>query len=978
MTTIRTKNALSEQMSALLLLPVGIPPESPLQTLTFSAVHRTLPHRLWQFLFALLLGLGSFNAIAELPREESAADATGADSTLIEAKVWTEFSDYQPGTTAVISGTHFQPGETVMLLVTHADGTPDTGAEHEPWPVVADQAGSIQAEWHVCEDDCVGSTLLLSAIGLTSGIEAKYLFTDSVANVVFSQTFQQGVSATAAQVAAWNTFRSQLVDTLPYQKLILKGTFDTTGVSVSDPVVVSQIAAALRTGVAGTWVSGGRTWMTGGCGQNVELSADGSICRCVSSGGYSVRPGIGSGNPNWGGVNTATCSGPSQTITVIFEADPDEDQDGVLADVDNCPSTYNPDQADTDGDGVGDVCDICPDIANPSQDVKAACIAVSAASATCFESLISLIAANQSGDISVVTGSAPTSITFDILATCNADLLSFYLNGTLIGSTQANPSGSCTCGPPLHSFTVSDAGLIASAWQIAGNNTFRVVKSGNSTYLAWVQARLQAGAATQTLCVYNLAGKECGDMNLCFPHSQVQVDESRTFADPFLGSVLFTTPYTNGQLPEEIDISALADGDYQLCVSAPAGKDCITFTKAGQDRIVINGRCNQPPVAQCQNVTISADANCQATASINNGSYDPDGDTITVTQSPAGPYALGDTVVTLTVTDSQNASSSCTATVTVIDTTPPVITGCPDNITVQTGPGRATCDQVATWTPPTASDNCIVASFTANYLPGDTFPVGTTTVTCTAADGASPPNTTTCSFTVTVEDNTPPVITTSVPAVSVSFGGVPAAATTVTEFRSQGGAISENCGLAEAVTSSDSVAGLCPTIVTRTYTVMDTSGNTVTCEQIITVNNLFAADGIVWHQPLARNGMSEDTDPGAGGTLKYRFKLGSTIPIQIHAQGCSADVTANANVIGRVVVFGDTDMNGVVDADELPIDYNGVGEAGGVMDKIDGHLKFNLDTKKLPNTTKCYLLQVTITDSSTGERRSEIVPLQAK
>ena len=36
---------------------------------------------------------------------------------------------------------------------------------------------------------------------------------------------------------------------------------------------------------------------------------------------------------------------------------PDSDLDGILDDEDNCPNTYNPDQADSDGNGIGDVCD---------------------------------------------------------------------------------------------------------------------------------------------------------------------------------------------------------------------------------------------------------------------------------------------------------------------------------------------------------------------------------------------------------------------------------------------------------------------------------------------------------------------------------------------------------------------------------------------------------------------------------------------
>jgi hypothetical protein len=113
--------------------------------------------------------------------------------------------------------------------------------------------------------------------------------------------------------------------------------------------------------------------------------------------------------------------------------------------------------------------------------------------------------------------------------------------------------------------------------------------------------------------------------------------------------------------------------------------------------------------------------------------------------------------------------------------------------------------------------------------------------------------------------------------------------------------------------------------------------------------------------------------------VKYRFKRGSTIPIQIHALNCAgADVTANANVMATVTVFGDSNCDGAMDDSAAPIDFNGVGGGGGVMDKIGGHLKYNLDTKSLPTTMQCYILRVTVTDTSTGEEKFEEVLLQAK
>ena len=88
-------------------------------------------------------------------------------------------ADYAPGTTATLTGSGFQAGETVTLLVLHYDGTSDGGADHQPWQVTADSLGNFVTTWHVCEDDCVGSTLRATADGQSSGLHAEAVFTDA-------------------------------------------------------------------------------------------------------------------------------------------------------------------------------------------------------------------------------------------------------------------------------------------------------------------------------------------------------------------------------------------------------------------------------------------------------------------------------------------------------------------------------------------------------------------------------------------------------------------------------------------------------------------------------------------------------------------------------------------------------------------------------------------------------------------------------
>ena len=158
------------------------------------------------------------------------------------------------------------------------------------------------------------------------------------------------------------------------------------------------------------------------------------------------------------------------------------------------------------------------------------------------------------------------------------------------------------------------------------------------------------------------------------------------------------------------------------------------------------------PIAACKDVTTPTSPGlCTANASIDNGSKDPDNDSVTITQSPLGPYNQGTTPVTLTIKDQNGQSSSCSANVTVNDLEPPTITCLAPTVECQSHAGTMVAKLINT-----VSDNCAVQSKGCTPPEGSTFPLGSDPFTCTAKDTSG--NSSSCASKVTVVDTTPPII----------------------------------------------------------------------------------------------------------------------------------------------------------------------------------------------------------------------------
>jgi hypothetical protein len=272
-------------------------------------------------------------------------------------------------------------------------------------------------------------------------------------------------------------------------------------------------------------------------------------------------------------------------------------------------------------------------------------------------------------------------------------------------------------------------------------------------------------------------------------------------------------------------------------------------------------------------------------------------------------FPVGTTTNTFRVTDASGNSTLCTFTVRVNDTQSPTLT-CPANMTVSTPIGS--CTAIVNYTP-TATDNCTGAiSIVSTPASGSVFNLGTSTVTVVATDAAG--NSSTCSFTVTVNDGQLPVISQQPVLTKACVGSNAVFSVTATnvvtyQWQQWNGTAWVNVTGANAATFT--IPGVNQTMNTNTYRVVLNGLCTVVNSNAATLNvNPLPTASIVSSAPAQlipgqSINLTANVNPG-GGTYVW-YKNGTIIP---GATGSSLN-GLTVNDIGTYK-FVYTDANGCV------------------------------------------------------------------
>lgn len=254
---------------------------------------------------------------------------------------------------------------------------------------------------------------------------------------------------------------------------------------------------------------------------------------------------------------------------------------------------------------------------------------------------------------------------------------------------------------------------------------------------------------------------------------------------------------------------------------------------------------NTAPTANCpSDITVNApQGSCEASVSWSpaTGMDDCSAVTVNCTHNPGDIFPVGTSTVTCTISDASGNFTNCSFNVVVADNTAPVPVDCPTDITV--APTLTNCEAIVSWTEPSFTD-CPPVNVTSTHEPGDTFPLGTTTVIYIAIDPFG--NDTTCTFDVIVADTEDPVVM------------CPADITVNSLAKDCGAFVNwpapsamDNCDMNVTIDQNPPIGTFFP-VGTTTVTVnaTDDSGNVGTCTFSVIVNDVIAPSFECPTQPI--------------------------------------------------------------------------------------------------------------------------------
>jgi hypothetical protein len=371
----------------------------------------------------------------------------------------------------------------------------------------------------------------------------------------------------------------------------------------------------------------------------------------------------------------------------------------------------------------------------------------------------------------------------------------------------------------------------------------------------------------------------------------------------------------DGSWSATADASGLPDGT--VTVSATGTTSLETNTVSAS----VNKDTTGPIVSVPANITVdavSADGTAASNATIaaflqGASAADATDGSVSVTNDSPTVFPVGSTTVTFSASDSLGNVGSNTATVTVEDQSPPVITP-PTSTTVAATDANGTAKTdaaIAAFLGSVSSLDNVDGAVTegiSNDAP-DLFPIGATTVTFTLADSSGLTGTATA--VLTVSDQAAPVVTApaAVTIAATDANGTVASNSAITAFLA-GASATDNVDASVTVTN-DGLATFPLGATTVVFTATDAAGNTGTASAVVTVTDqdkpVVTAPADITVAATDANGTSaSDSDITA-------FLGGATVADNVGADLAISNNAPSVLVLGATTVtFTATDAAGNV------------------------------------------------------------------